>query len=84
MEERTHDELLKLAGEIEVKELETQTEEENCQEEREGVGSNNDEGWIDKHNDMIKEELDDLDKNVQPIWFVLIKVSKCKVLYSIS
>jgi hypothetical protein len=33
---------------------------------------------------MTEEELDNLDENVQPIQFVLTKVSKCKVLYSIS
>ncbi|SRR5258707_9586549 len=83
MEERTHNELLKLAGNIEVEELETQTKEEDCQEETEGV--DNDEGWIDKRDDMTEEELDDLDENLQPIWFVLTKVSQTsKVLYSIS
>jgi hypothetical protein len=75
---------VKLAGKIKVEELEMQTEKESCQEERKGVDSDNNEGWINEHDNITEKELNNLDENVQPIQFVLTKVSKHKVLYSIS
>jgi hypothetical protein len=37
---------------------------------------NNDEGWVDEREEMAEEDIDELEENVQPIQFLLTKVSK--------
>lgn len=76
-DERTQ-ELFKLAGDIETEEVKTQAEQEDFQEEPYGEGPHhdNDEGWIDERGDMTKEDVEELEDSVQPIRFVLTKVSE--------
>lgn len=83
-DERTH-ELYKLAGDIEAEELETQNEEEDPPED-EGSRPDNDDGWVDERDDMAGEDVDELEESVQPIRFLLTKVSRenKQELYSFS
>ncbi len=66
-------ELLKLAGEIK--------EEENAEIRENGAGGDdedgpdNDEGWIDERSTMSEEALKELDDSLQPVRFLLTKVS---------
>ena len=73
--ERTHNELVRLARDIEAEELETQAKEKDEGTEEEAPRHNNNKGWINERDDMTQEEVDNLDNNVQPIQFVLTKVS---------
>jgi hypothetical protein len=64
------EELLELAGDIEGEEWST-----TCDlAQAEDKGNNNIEGWVDERNLMNKEELEDLNKVIQPIRFLLTKV----------
>jgi hypothetical protein len=71
-------ELLKLAGDFETEELETQDDLEDTQQEQDGDGphNDNDEDWIDEREDMTKENVEELEDRVRPIRFLLTKVSK--------
>ncbi len=73
--ERTHNELVRLARDIEAEELETQAKKKDEGTEEKAPRHNNNKGWINERDDMTQEEVDNLDNNVQPIQFVLTKVS---------
>jgi hypothetical protein len=75
-DERTY-KLMKLAGDIEMEELVTQTEatEQHDEDKDEGPHHNNDEGWINKQAHMSEDKIDDLEDSIQPICFLLTKVS---------
>ena len=62
-------ELLQLAGDIDLEEEETvgAGDEEDAEDD-------SNEGWVDEHERMTKEELTDLSKNVQPVRLLLTKV----------
>ncbi len=64
--------LKKLARDIEMEELATQADSDN---EDEGPPHNNEEGWIDEWLNMTEDEIDNLEKSIQPIHFLLTKVS---------
>ncbi len=65
-------ELHRLAGDIEHEELMSQS----GIEQQGDVGSkDNVEGWVDEHAKMDTEELTALDNAVQPVHFLLTKVS---------
>jgi hypothetical protein len=78
MDERTY-ELMKLARDIETEELVTQTEatEQHDEDKDEGPCHDNDEGWINEWAHMSEDEIDDLEDSIQPIRFLLTKVSDC-------
>jgi hypothetical protein len=64
------EELLELAGDIEGEEWST-----TCDlAQAEDKGDDNIEGWVDERNLMNKKELEDLNKAIQPIHFLLTKV----------
>jgi nucleoside-diphosphate-sugar epimerase len=63
-------ELLKLAGDIDREEEETV----GANNEEDAIEDDNNEGWVDEHEAMTKEELTDLSKNVQPVRLLLTKV----------
>ena len=70
-------ELLRLAGDIETEELDTQDElEDSPQEQEEGPRNDNDEGFVDERDNMTPEEEQDLEYRVRPIRFSLTKVSE--------
>ena len=71
-DESLHD-LQKLAGNIEAKEEVTWAEEEAPEE---GSNQDNDEGWIDERVDMTEQDIEELEESVQPIRFLLTKVSE--------
>ena len=77
MDKRTH-ELNELAGDIIVEELGMQAEEENSQDDldEEGPCPDNNEGWIDKQNNMSEKEINELEESIQPIRVLLMKVSE--------
>lgn len=66
-------ELLKLAGEIEEEE-ETEIRENGAGSDDED-GPDNVEGWINERSTMSEEELKELDESLQPVRFLLTKVS---------
>jgi hypothetical protein len=67
-----------LAGDIDLEELETQAELDDPQDgTEEGPFLENDEGWIDERADMTEEDINELEEDVQPIRFLLTKVSVC-------
>jgi hypothetical protein len=66
-------ELLKLAGEIEEEE-ESEIRENGAGGDDED-GPDNFEGWIDERSTMSEEELRELDESLQPVCFLLTKVS---------
>lgn len=77
-EDDTSCELFDLAGDFELEELETQAEQDDPQDgSEEGPFHDNDEGWIDERADMTEEDINELEENVQPIRFLLTKVSEC-------
>jgi hypothetical protein len=66
-------ELHRLAGELECKELLSQS---GIEQQDGDVGSmDNVEGWVDEWDEMDVDDLMALDNDVQPIRFVLTKVS---------
>jgi len=62
-----NEELFKLAGEIEEEEAAAIQDDEDADD--------NIEGWVDERLNMSEEELDELDEAVQPVRFLLTKVS---------
>jgi hypothetical protein len=66
-------ELFKLAGEIE--EEEDAEIRENGADGDDEDGPDNFEGWIDERSTMSEEALKELDKSLQPVRFLLTKVS---------
>jgi hypothetical protein len=64
-------ELLKLAGEIDREEEITA----NTGDEVDATEDDNDEGWVDEHEEMTEEELLELAESVQPVRLLLTKVS---------
>ena len=63
-------ELLKLAGDIDCEEEETV----GADNEEDAIEDDNNEGWVDEHEAMTKEELTDLSSNVLPVRLLLTKV----------
>jgi hypothetical protein len=62
-------ELLKLAGDIELEEQITASAGDNK------AADDDDEGWIDEHEDMTEDELKELVASVQPVRLLLTKVT---------
>ena len=62
-------ELLKLAGDIELEEQITASAGDN------EATDDDEEGWIDEHEDMMEDELKELAASVQPIRLLLTKVT---------
>lgn len=61
-------ELLKLAGDIELEEqITASTGDDEAEDDDE-------EGWVDEHEDMTEDELKDLAASVQPVRLLLTKV----------
>jgi hypothetical protein len=63
-------ELLKLAGEINLEEEITVS----ASDEGDATEDDNDEGWVDEHEEMTPEELLELTESVQPVRLLLTKV----------
>ena len=61
--------LLKLAGDIELEEQITASAGDN------EATDDDEEGWIDEHEDMMEDELKELAASVQPIQLLLTKVT---------
>jgi hypothetical protein len=80
------EELMRLAGDIDAEDQEL--EEEDYEDDPEEP--DNSDGWIDEREEMAEEDVDELDDNVQPIRFLLMKVSEyatavcCTVLANLS
>ena len=64
-------ELIVLAGEIEIEEQATK----DSASEDDDTKDDNVEDWVDERLTMTNEEKQELDKDVQPVWQVLVKVS---------
>jgi hypothetical protein len=62
-------ELLKLAGDIELEEQITASAGDDK------AADDDEEGWIDKHEDMTEDELKELVASVQPVRLLLTKVT---------
>ena len=71
-DESLHD-LQKLAGNIKAEEEATQAKEEAPEE---GSNQDNDKGWINEWVDMTEQDIEELEESVQPIRFLLTKVSE--------
>jgi hypothetical protein len=74
------EELLELAGDIEGEEWSTTCDLAQAEDE----DDDNIEGWVDERNLMSKEELEDLNKAIQPIRFLLTKVRISKYFLFVS
>jgi hypothetical protein len=77
-DESTHH-LQELAGDIEAEELETQADQAVSPEDEDvekGLGSDNDEGWVDEREAMTEDDVENLEDRVRPIRFLLTKASK--------
>jgi hypothetical protein len=64
--------LLELAAGIDIEELVTSAEQ--------GVGLGNEDnddinGWVNEMDELSLDECEELEKSVQPVWLVLVKVS---------
>jgi hypothetical protein len=64
------EELLKLAGDIDLEEGITA----NAGDEGDATEDDNDEGWVNEHEEMTEEELLELAESVQPVRLLLTKV----------
>ena len=62
-------ELLKLAGDIDLEEQITASASDD------EVADDEEEGWVDKHEDMTEDELKELAASVQPVQLLLTKVT---------
>jgi len=69
-EDEGTEELLKLAGEIDVEEEITA----GAGDVGDAIEDDNNEGWVDELVTMTEEELDDLSESVQPVRLLLTKV----------
>ena len=65
------DQLLKLAGDIDLEEEITAGAGDESDTEDDNV-----EGWVDERDEMTKEELKKLDQSIQPVRLLLTKVSR--------
>ena len=72
--------LKKLARDIEMEELATQADSDN---EDKGPPHDNEEGWVDKWLNMTEDKIDDLEESIQPIHFLLMKVSDLYMNYTV-
>ena len=63
-------ELLKLAGDIDLEEDLTAS----AGDEEDAMEDDDNEGWVDKHEEMTEEELSDLSGSVKPVRLLLTKV----------
>ena len=63
-------ELLKLAGDIDLEEQITVSAGDDNE-----VADDDEEGWVDEHEDMTEEDLKELAASVQPVWLLLTKVT---------
>ncbi|SRR5258708_17339239 len=66
---------MKLARDIEMEELATQADSAEQDNKDKGPPHDNEEGWVDEQLNMTKDEIDDLEESIQPIHFLLTKVS---------
>jgi len=64
------EELLKLAGDIDLEEDLTAS----AGDEEDAMEDDDNEGWVDKHEEMTEEELSDLSGSVKPVRLLLTKV----------
>jgi hypothetical protein len=62
-------ELLALADDIDLE------EDAMAGDEEDGVDGDNIEGWVDERAAMSKEEVDELEESVAPVWLLLTKVN---------
>jgi len=75
--DRATEELLKLAGDIEGEEWSTVCDSLHAENGGEGEGEdNNVEGWVDERALMTENDLEELDDALQPVRFLLTKVSR--------
>jgi hypothetical protein len=63
-------ELLKLAGDIDLEERITVSAGDDDE-----VADDEEEGWVDEHEDMTEEDLKELAASVQPVRLLLTKVT---------
>ena len=75
-----------LAGDLDSEELEELEgeQEDYCDDEADDADNDNVDGWIDERDEMDAKEIEELEDKIQPVRFVLTKVSELVVLYSIS
>jgi hypothetical protein len=66
------EELKRLAGDIDTEALEEEAGEDYLEEPDE---IDNDDGWVDERDEMTGEDVDELEDAVQPVRFLLTKVS---------
>ena len=62
-------ELLKLAGDIDLEEQITVSDGDD------EVADDEEEGWVDEHEDMTEEDLKELSASMQPVRLLLTKVT---------
>jgi len=75
-----------LAGDLDSEELEELEgeQEDYCDDDADDADIDNADGWIDERDEMDAKEIEELEDKIQPVRFVLTKVSELVVLYSIS
>ena len=75
--DRATEELLKLAGDVEGEEWSTVCDSLRAENRGEGEGEDdNVEGWVDERALMTENDLEELDDALQPVQFLLTKVSR--------
>jgi TATA-binding protein-associated factor Taf7 len=76
------EELLRLAGEIDLEEEITA----GAGSETDATGDDNVKGWVDEHEEMTREELNELEESLKPVRLLLTKVSRklLNILFSNS
>jgi len=82
----TDEQFEELAGDLDSEELEELEgeQEDYCDDEADDADIDNADGWIDERDEMDAKEIEELEDKIQPVRFVLTKVSELVVLYSIS
>ena len=78
------DERDKEAGDVDSEELELEGEaseqEDYCEVESDSLEPDNDEGWIDERDGMDNKRIEELEDKIQPVRFLLTKVSEASLL----
>jgi hypothetical protein len=72
-------ELLKLAGDIDLEERITVSASGDDSE----AADDDEEGWVDEHEDMTEDDLKELAASVQPVQLLLTKVTSIIIIYFI-
>jgi hypothetical protein len=72
-------ELLKLAGDIDLEERITVSASGDDSE----AADDDEEGWVDEHEDMTEDDLKELAASVQPVRLLLTKVTSIIIIYFI-